>query len=93
MNFFQKIWKFIVDLDKKGKKWIGIDGFLNMETSALITLVLMIFFPICWSMLFGFIIVLVKCLLDKSKGHEDEEHDLICAAIGVIIGATIGLMI
>ena len=93
MNFFQKIWSFILDLDKKGKNWIGTDGLLNIETSALITLVLMFFFPAFWSMLFGFIIILVKCLLDKSKGHEDEEHDLICATVGVIIGAIIGLIL
>lgn len=93
MNFFKKIWTFILDLDKKGKKWIGTDGLLNMETSALLVLLLMFFFPVFWSMIFGFIIMLVKCLLDKSKGHNNEVHDLICAAVGVTIGAFIGFIL
>ena len=88
-----KIWKNILDLDEKGKKWIGTDGLLNMETSALFVLVLMFFFPILWAMIFGFIVVLVKCMIDKSKGHEKEVHDLICATIGLIIGTFIGLLI
>ena len=93
MNFFQKIWNFILDLDRKGKKWIGTDGLLNMETSALITLFLFIFFPIFWSMLFSLIILLVKCLLDMNKGHDNEEHDLICGGIGIIIMSIIIFLI
>ena len=93
MEFLKKIWKNILDLDEKGKKWIGTDGLLNMETSALFVLVLMFFFPVLWAMIFGFIVVLVKCMIDKSKGHEKEVHDLICATIGLIIGTFIGLLI
>ena len=93
MKFLKKFWKNILDLDGKGKKWIGTDGLLNMETSALFVLVLMFFFPVLWAMIFGFIVVLIKCMMDKSKGHEKEVHDLICATIGLIIGAFIGLLI
>jgi hypothetical protein len=93
MNFFDKIFDFILDLDKKGRKWIGIDGLLNMESSALVTLVLICFLPILWSMVFSLIIFVSKCLFDKSKGHEDEAHDCICATIGVIVGAIIGFVL
>jgi hypothetical protein len=93
MEFLKKFLKSILDLDKKGRKWIGNDGLLNMETSALLVLVLMFFLPALWSFIFGFIIVVIKCLLDKSKGHDKEMHDLICATIGLIIGTFIGLLI
>lgn len=93
MGFLKKIWNFILNLDKKGKKWIGNDGLLNMETAALITLLLLCFFPIWWSMFFTLIIMLVKSFLDMSKGHEKEYHDIICASIGIIIGAIIGCVL
>lgn len=93
MKFFDKIWDFIVDLDKNGRKWIGMDGLLNMESAALITLVLLCFLPILWSMVFGLIIVVAKCLFDKSKGSTDEAHDCICATIGVIVGAILGFVL
>ena len=76
--------------NKRGLEWLGVDGILNMETSALLTIFFMIFFPVCWSMMFSAIVVLGKCLLDKSRGHKNEMHDFICALIGVLVGAILG---
>ena len=78
------------DLHHRGISWIGIDGLLNMETSALLTIFFMIFFPVMWAMIFSVVIVVGKCLFDKSRGHENELHDLICAVIGVLVGAMLG---
>lgn len=73
-----------------GVKWIGTDGLLNMETSALITIFLMIFFPVLWATILTFVGVMLKCILDKSRGHENEKHDFVCALIGVLVGAILG---
>jgi len=73
-----------------GIKWIGLDGLLNMETSALITIFLMIFFPVIWATVITFVMVMLKCILDKTRGRENEKHDLICALVGVLVGAILG---
>ena len=57
-----------------------------METSALLMIIFTLFFPILWSSFLTFLIVLSKCAYDKTKKHEDEKHDLICAVVGIIIG-------
>lgn len=75
---------------RSGIKWIGLDGLLNMETSALITIFLMIFFPVIWATILTFVGVMLKCILDKSRGHENEKHDFVCALIGVLVGAILG---
>lgn len=71
----------------EGKKWVGIDGLANMSTSAVLTIFLMLFFPCVWAMIFSIIIVTGKSALDKSKGHPNEKHDLICSVVGVLLGA------
>ena len=76
-----------------GKAWIGIDGLINMETSALLTIFFMIFFPKLLAMLLSFLVVITKCIVDRRNGHEEEMHDLICAIVGVLFGAILGLMI
>jgi len=90
MNKLKKLWENLKAANSRGIKWIGLDGLLNMETAALLTIFLMIFFPVMWSMFFSIIVVIGKCVFDKSNGHMDEKHDLICAIVGVLIGAILG---
>lgn len=78
------------NLHQKGKKWIGVDGLMCIETSALLTILLMIFFNPYWSMAFSAIVGIAKSTLDKSHGHENETHDLICCIFGIVLGAIIG---
>lgn len=75
---------------EQGVQWVGIDGLANMETAALLTIFLMLFFPAMWSMIASIIIVASKCLMDKRRGHGKECHDFICAVIGVIGGVILG---
>lgn len=89
-KWIKNVWNRAKAANKRGLEWLGTDGLLNMETSALLTIFFMIFFPICWSMMFSAIVVLGKCLLDKSRGHQNEMHDFICALIGVLVGAILG---
>lgn len=74
----------------EGYKWLGTDGVINMETSALLMIVFMLFFPIFWSAILTFIIVIGKCALDKSRGSEKEKHDFICSLIGILFGVILG---
>lgn len=90
-NLIEKIEKGIVELDKQGRKWIGVDGLINMETSALLTIFLMIFFKPLLSVIISFILVFAKCFFDKSRGSVNEKHDLLCAAIGVIAGCLLAI--
>ena len=90
-NLIEKIEKAIIELDKQGRKWIGIDGLLNIETSALLTIFLMIFFKPLLSVIISFILVFAKCFFDKSRGSVNEKHDLLCAAIGVIVGCLLAI--
>lgn len=90
-NLSEKIKQTIIELDKKGRKWIGVDGLINMETSALLTIFLMIFFKPILSVIVSFIFVFAKCFFDKTRGSKKEKHDLLCAAIGVIVGCLIAI--
>ena len=92
-NFLNNVKSFfngIKDKLTKGYNWLGTDGIINMETSALLMIVLMVFFPIFWSAILTFIIVVGKCALDKSRGRENEKHDLICSVVGILFGVIIG---
>lgn len=71
----------------RGLKWAGLDGILNMETAALLTVFLGIFIPTVWAMAATIICMIIKCSYDEKAGHEGEVHDLICASVGAIIGA------
>lgn len=88
-RFFRKF----IDRHKRGFEWIGFDGLLNSETSALLTLTLMIFFKPLLSMLITIIIVFGKCTLDEFHNHDDEFHDFICACMGALFGLIIGISI
>ncbi len=89
-SFLRKSKDFLIQNHIDGYKWLGDDGLINMESSALLTIFFMIFFPIVWSVILALIVACAKCAFDKSRGHENEKHDLICACAGVIIGAILG---
>lgn len=74
-----------------GYKWLGNDGVINLETSALLTIILALFFSPFWAALITFFIVIGKCTLDKSRGHENELHDFICAIMGIAVGLSLGV--
>lgn len=75
---------------QKGYKWIGTDGLLTMETAAILVGVFMVFLPVFYAMIGGLVIAVAKCALDKSRGSENEKHDLVCAVVGVAGGAILG---
>lgn len=80
----------INELDATGRKWIGYDGLLNMETFALVAIFFMIFMPTFVSGGVAFLLAIAKCYCDKKRGHSNEKHDLICAGIGIIFGCILG---
>lgn len=86
----QNIWEKIKSQNNRGLEWIGIDGIANAESAALLTLFLMMFCSIVWAMAISMFIVMGKCIFDRTRGHENEKHDLICACIGVLVGAILG---
>ena len=92
-NFLNSIKSFfngVKDKLIKGYNWLGADGIINMETSALLMIAFMTLLPIFWSAILTFIIVVGKCALDKSRGRENEKHDLICSVVGILFGVIIG---
>lgn len=98
MDRLKNIWKTILkafsvvkEHTLKGYKWIGADGLLNLETSALITIVLMLLLPPFGAGFITFVIMCVKCIGDSLDGRENEEHDLICSIIGLVLGIIIGI--
>ena len=93
-KFFDSVkafFKKVHDVTVKGYEWIGTDGLLNMETSALLTIVLLIFTSVPWAAAFSFVIVMAKSAYDKSKGHANEAHDIICCVIGITLGVILGM--
>ena len=70
----------------RGKKWIGYDGLLNMESSALMLIILIIFLEYHWAIIVTSFVAGLKCFIDYKNGHENEKHDLICSAIGIVVG-------
>ena len=90
LNGVKSFFSGVKDKLIKGYNWLGTDGIINMETSALLMLVFIVFFPIFWSAILTFIIVIGKCALDKSRGKENEKHDLICSIVGILFGVIIG---
>jgi hypothetical protein len=88
-NFWAKVKTFLSTLKERainGYKWVGTDGLLNFETSALLVILFIVFFPVAWSAALAFILVTLKCSLDKTRGKKGELHDFICAIIGVLTG-------
>lgn len=92
-SFLNSVKNFFYSLKDKvceGYRWLGNDGIINLESSALIVIILMLFFPIIWASILTLIIIISKCTFDKSRGREGEKHDLICAIIGVLFGIILG---
>lgn len=89
-SFFNNMFERFKSTGKDGINWIGTDGIITMETSALLVIFLMIFFNPLTSMLISFFIVSAKCLLDKTRGSDKERHDFICALVGVVAGVILG---
>jgi hypothetical protein len=81
------------NLVKKGQIWLGVDGVANLSTAAVLTIFFMIFFKLIWAMALTMIVAIGKCIFDKSRGSADEKHDLICAVVGIILGAAIGIVV
>lgn len=89
-RFFSRSIQRIKERNRRGIEWVGVDGLASMETSALLVIFLMLFCPVIWAMVISFLLVVGKSILDKSRGKEDEAHDLICCIIGVIFGTILG---
>lgn len=92
-NFIDGVKTFFSNVKNKlikGYEWLGIDGIVNMETSALLVMLFMVFFPVFWSSILTFLIVIGKCTIDKSRGRENEKHDFICCIIGILLGVILG---
>lgn len=92
-NFLNSVKKFFCGVKNKlteGYNWLGTDGIINMETSALLMIIFMLFFPVFWAAILTFILVIGKCTLDKSRGSEKEKHDFLCAIIGILFGVILG---
>jgi hypothetical protein len=92
-NFLSGVKTFLFKVKDKlirGYNWLGIDGVVNMETSALLVMLFMIFFPVFWAAILTFLIVIGKCTLDKSRGRENEKHDFICCIVGILLGVILG---
>lgn len=75
----------------RGKKWIGYDGLLNMETFALILMILMVFLQIKCAIIITSLLALFKTYVDVKNGHKNEKHDLICSSLGIIFGGIIAI--
>ena len=92
-NFLDGVKTFFGNIKNKlvkGYEWLGIDGIVNMETSALLVMLFMVFFPVFWSSILTFLIVIGKCTFDKSRGRENEKHDFICCIVGILLGVILG---
>jgi hypothetical protein len=95
-NFFSKVKMFFLNLKEKcikGYKWVGTDGLLNFESSALLIILLLVFFPFYWATALTFFIVMFKCSLDKTRGRKGELHDFICSILGILIGIILFMVI
>ena len=73
----------------RGKRWIGYDGLLNMETFALMLMLLLIFLPVKCAIILTTLLAFLKTYIDVKNGHKNEMHDLICASLGIILGGII----
>lgn len=93
-NIKEKLINFIEVIKlstKQGYKWIGVDGLLNMETSALLTVLFTLFLPKFTACMVSLFIMLAKSIYDKSKGRQNEKHDVICSCVGIVVGFILGL--
>jgi hypothetical protein len=91
MSKFKNFLVSLKDHTIKGYKWLGVDGIINLETSALLVIIFNLIFSQPLPIFFTTIIMLIKSIIDKKNGHIDETHDFICACIGIVLGFIIGL--
>ena len=85
--------KILKDSYFRGLKWIGYDGLLNIESFALLIIVLIIFLEYHLAIIFASFVAGLKSFIDYKNGHKNEKHDLICAGLGIIIGFIIVIAI
>lgn len=100
-DFFIKIWNGIkkaalavadffknkfIPFMKKAVSWIGKDGLLCLETSAILILFFLGFLPMLWAFLATLLSGVIKSIIDKRDGSSCEKHDLLCNVIGCILG-------
>ena len=91
-SFFSKFWASCKERNRRGLEWIGMDGLVCMETSALLVIFFMLFCPVVWAMTISFLLVTGKSVLDDRRGKDDEFHDLVCCVLGVIFGVILGMV-
>lgn len=92
-DFFKnnKIVSFLREKYKEGKEWIGIDGLINLESSALLMIFLTLLISPVWAALITLIIVAIKCCVDAMNGSSNEKHDFICCIVGILFGIILSL--
>ncbi len=90
-NFCAETFSVLNTNMKRGIEWTGSDGFMNMESAALLVLFLRIFFPFPCCAILSFLLMAIKCIIDSKKGHANEKHDMICATIGVVGGVILAM--
>ena len=92
-DFFKnnRIISFLKEKYIEGKKWIGVDGLINLESSALLMIFLTLFISPVWAALITLIMVALKCCVDAMKGSSNEKHDFICCIMGILFGIILSL--
>lgn len=92
-DFFKnnRIISFLREKYKEGKEWIGIDGLINLESSALLMIFLTLFISPVWAALITLILTALKCCMDAMNGSSNEKHDFICCIMGILFGIILSL--
>ena len=90
-RFLLKTGKSLKESFERGYHWIGLDGLINMETSALLVMFFLLFLPAIWASIITFLIVIGKCVIDERNGSQKETHDFICAVVGIVVGLILGV--
>ena len=91
VNDINRLWDWLCETTRRGAKWIGSDGLINLETAALIYLFLVLFLAIPCAVAVTMCGTVVKCAYDAAHGHIDERHDMLCAGIGIVVGIILSL--
>ena len=90
-DFLNRAHNRIIETHRRGIEWIGLDGLANMESSALLVIFFMIFFRPLVSIILSFILMSLKCAVDKKKKHNGELRDFLMSVIGIAGGTVLGL--
>ena len=91
INDINRLWDKLCENTRRGTKWFGPDGFLNLETAALAYLFLVIFLSIPCAVAVTMCGAVIKCAYDAYHGSIDERHDILCAGLGVVVGIILSL--